>query len=205
MRIRQLGLYQGPGGFSPERGHARDPEAPQIGQEGEQARPGLPAEPGAFAAGTTRLLQPWRSERGGFLRGHRPERLEGDTGSDRLAEGGGTRNKNERTEQPEAQGPTPLVKKRLQRLPQVFDVWQADFRPTPVLDRGKEASRYQPWIVMVTSRTDDLILTQEITGNRPPPALIWDTLAIAMEQPATGDPHRPIELHVRPRTSGGMS
>ena len=49
----------------------------------------------AVAAGTTRLLQPWRSERGGLLRGHRPERLEGDTGSDRLAQGGGTRDKNE--------------------------------------------------------------------------------------------------------------
>ena len=53
---RILGLYQGPGRFSPERGHARDPEAPQSGPEGEQARPGLPAWPEAFAAGTTQLL-----------------------------------------------------------------------------------------------------------------------------------------------------
>lgn len=64
-----------------------------------------------------------------------------------------------RTEQPKAQGPNPLVKKRLQSLPQVFDVWQADFRPLPswIEEKGE---RYQPWIVMVTSRTDDLILTQ---------------------------------------------
>ena len=100
-----------------------------------------------------------------------------------------------RTEQPKAQGPTPLVKKRLQRLPQVFDVWQADFRPLPswIEEKGE---RYQPWIVMVTSRTDDLILTQEMTVEPPSSALIWDTLAIAMERPATGAPHRPIELHV---------
>ena len=105
----------------------------------------------------------------------------------------GTRTK--RTEQPKAQGPTPLVKKRLQRLPQVFDVWQADFRPLPswIEEKGE---RYQPWIVMVTSRTDDLILTQEMTGEPPSSALIWDTLAVAMERPATGDPHRPVELHV---------
>ena len=49
---------------------------------------------------------------------------------------------------------------------------------------------------MVTSRTDDLILTQEMTGEPPSSALIWDTLAVAMERPATGDPHRPIELQV---------
>jgi hypothetical protein len=103
--------------------------------------------------------------------------------------------KTKRTEQPKGQGPTPLVKKRLQRLPQVFDVWQADFRPLPswIEEKGE---RYQPWIVMVTSRTDDLILTQEMTAEPPSSALIWDTLAVAMERPATGDPHRPVELHV---------
>src|SRR5271166_6892032 len=107
----------------------------------------------------------------------------------------GTRTK--RTEQPKAQGPTPLVKKRLQRLPQIFDVWQADFRPLPswIEEKGE---RYQSWIVMVTSRTDDLILTQEMTGEPPSSALIWDTLAVAMERPASGDPHRPVELHVPP-------
>ena len=35
-----------------------------------------------------------------------------------------------------------------------------------------------------------------MTGAPPSSALIWDTLAVAMERPATGDPHRPIELHV---------
>ena len=111
----------------------------------------------------------------------------------------GTRTK--RTEQPKALGPTPLVKKRLQRLPQVFDVWQADFRPLPswIEEKGE---RYQSWIVMVTSRTDDLILTQEMTGEPPSSALIWDTLAVAMERPASGDPHRPVELHVPPNGAG---
>ena len=49
---------------------------------------------------------------------------------------------------------------------------------------------------MVTSRTEDLVLAQEMTGGPPSSALLWDTLAVAMEHPATGDPHRPIELQV---------
>src|SRR5436305_100452 len=74
----------------------------------------------------------------------------------------GTRTKTKRTEEPKAQGPTPPVKKRLQGLPQVFDVWQADFRllPARIEERGE---RYQPWIAMVTSRTNDLIVTQAMT------------------------------------------
>ena len=105
----------------------------------------------------------------------------------------GTRTK--RAEQSSAQGPTSLVKKRLQRIPQVFDVWQADFRllPSWIEEKGE---RYQPWIVIVTSRTDDLLLTQEITGGPLSSAQIWDTLAVAMERPAIGEPHRPVELHV---------
>ena len=72
----------------------------KLAKAGEQARPGLPVEPEALTAGATRLLQPRRSERGDPLRGQRPERMEGDTGSDRLAESDGTRNE-------EVEGPSP--------------------------------------------------------------------------------------------------
>jgi len=105
----------------------------------------------------------------------------------------GTRKK--RTQEPKAQGPTLLVKKRLQRLPQAFDVWQADFRRLPAWIEEK-SERYQPWIMIVTSRTNDLVLVQAITGEPPTSALIWDTLAVAMEQPAMGVSHRPVELQV---------
>jgi tetratricopeptide (TPR) repeat protein len=107
----------------------------------------------------------------------------------------GTRMKTKRTEKVKAQGPTLLGKQRLESLPQVFDVWQADFRTLPswIEEKGE---RYQPWIVMVTSRTNDLVLTQEITGGPPTSALIWDALAVVMERPAVGDPHRPTELQV---------
>jgi tetratricopeptide (TPR) repeat protein len=103
--------------------------------------------------------------------------------------------KTKRTDGPKALGPTPPVKERLRSLPQAFDVWQADSRPLPSwIEEGGE--RYQPWIVMVTSRTEDLFLAQEMTEGPPSSALIWDTLAVAMERPAMGDPHRPVELHV---------
>ena len=104
--------------------------------------------------------------------------------------------KPKRAEGPRARGPTPRVKERLLRLPQVFEVWQADFRRLPswIEERGE---RYQPWIVLVTSRTEELILAQEMTGGPPSSALIWDTLAVAMVRPAMGTPHRPVELQVR--------
>jgi hypothetical protein len=99
--------------------------------------------------------------------------------------------------EPKAQGPTPTVKQRLQLLPQVFDVWQADFRPMPNwVEIGGEPVR--PWLVLVTSRSEDLILAHAITEQPPSSDLLWDQLAQAVQQPAMGEPHRPIELQVRP-------
>ena len=82
-------------------------------------------------------------------------------------------------------------------LPQVFDVWQADFRPTPHwIKIGGEPVR--PWVVLITSRSDDLVLAHEITEEPPSSDLLWDALAKAMSEPAAGEPHRPTELQVRP-------
>ncbi len=98
---------------------------------------------------------------------------------------------------PDAEGPTPPVKEELQHLPQAFDVWQADFRPTPNwVTIGGEPAR--PWVVLITSRSDDLVLTHEIAWEQPSSDLLWDVLAKAMRQPAAGKPHRPIELQLRP-------
>jgi tetratricopeptide (TPR) repeat protein len=100
-------------------------------------------------------------------------------------------------QEPKAQGPTPTVKQRLQRLPQAFDVWQADFRPIPNwVEIGGETVR--PWVVLVTSRSEDLILAHAITEQPPSSDLLWDQLAKAVQQPALGEPHRPTELQVRP-------
>ncbi|MBV8126925.1 MAG: hypothetical protein JO114_04575 [Planctomycetaceae bacterium] len=98
---------------------------------------------------------------------------------------------------PDSQGPTPPVKKQLQHLSQVFDVWQADFRPTPNwITIGGEPAR--PWVVLITSRSDDLVLAHEITWEPLSSDLLWDVLARAVRKPAAGEPHRPTELQVRP-------
>jgi len=97
---------------------------------------------------------------------------------------------------PDSQGPTPAVKEQLQHLSQVFDVWQADFRPTPQWIRiGGETVR--PWIVMITSRSDDLALAHAIIDEPPSSDQLWDVLAKAMNKPMVGEPHRPTELQVR--------
>ena len=79
----------------------------------------------------------------------------------------------------------------------MIDVWQADFRPTPhwVKIAGRPV---RPWIVLVTSRSDDLILAHEILEEPPSADQVWGVLAKAMKRPAAGKPHRPTELQVRP-------
>ena len=77
-----------------------------------------------------------------------------------------------------------------------FDVWQADFRLTPhwIKIAGEPV---RPWVVLITSRSDDLVLAHEITDEPPSSDLLWDVLAEAMSKPAAGEPHRPTELQVR--------
>jgi tetratricopeptide (TPR) repeat protein len=98
---------------------------------------------------------------------------------------------------PVAHGPTTPVKQRLQALAQAFDVWQTGFRLMPQwIKIGGEPVR--PWVVLVTSRSEELVLAHEILIEEPPSsARLWDVLAKAMTQPAAGEPHRPTELQVR--------
>jgi tetratricopeptide (TPR) repeat protein len=100
-------------------------------------------------------------------------------------------------ESPHARGPLGFIKKWLNKnLPQEYDVWQADFRQMPNWLRigGKPV---RPWVVLVTSRSNDLVLAHEMAEEMPSPALLWDTLVQAMQHPAAGEPHRPTELQVR--------
>jgi hypothetical protein len=100
-------------------------------------------------------------------------------------------------EAPHARGPLGFIKKWLTRnLPQEYDVWQADFRQMPNWIRiaGKPV---RPWVVLVTSRSNDLVLAHEMAEETPPAALLWDVLVQAMQNPAAGTPHRPTELQVR--------
>ena len=68
-------------------------------------------------------------------------------------------------EGPSPRGPLGFIKKWLNKnLPQEYDVWQADFRQTPNWIRidGKPV---RPWVVLVTSRSTDLILAHEMPGG----------------------------------------
>ena len=98
---------------------------------------------------------------------------------------------------PQPKGPLGFIKKWLNKnLPHEYDVWQADFRQMPNWIRvgGKPL---RPWIVLVTSRSNDLVLTHEMLEEIPSAALLWDVLVQAMQRPVAGQPHRPTELQVR--------
>jgi tetratricopeptide (TPR) repeat protein len=106
--------------------------------------------------------------------------------------------KKKRTRGPRAQGPSSAVKERLRELPQESDVWQADFRQLPTLIRVRRETR-RPWIVVVTSRTSELILAHHIATEEPTADQLWDKLADAMQRPLAGEAHRPTELQVTAR------
>jgi tetratricopeptide (TPR) repeat protein len=98
---------------------------------------------------------------------------------------------------PQPRGPLGFIKKWLTKnLLQEYDVWQADFRQLPNWVRiGGKPVRL--WVILVTSRSNDLVLAHELAEDLPPAALLWDTLVRAMQNPAAGEPHRPTELQVR--------
>lgn len=99
---------------------------------------------------------------------------------------------------PRGKGPLGFIKKWLNKhLPQDDDVWQADARrmPTWVKVAGQPV---RPWAVLVTSRSNDLVLAHQVVEEAPPTALLWDTLVEAMKDPAAGEAHRPAVVQVRP-------
>jgi tetratricopeptide (TPR) repeat protein len=100
-------------------------------------------------------------------------------------------------EGPSPRGPLGFIKKWLNKnLPQEYDVWQAEFRQTPNWVRVA-GQPVRPWMVLVTSRSNHLILAHQVAEEEPSPALLWDMLVRAMQHPAAGEPHRPTELQVR--------
>ena len=87
--------------------------------------------------------------------------------------------------------PTELLSLPLERK----DVWQADIRPMPAWVAG-EGQPYRPWVAMVISRTDDLVLSHRSTADRPPADWLWKAVLAAIRRPAMGDPHRPGMIEV---------
>jgi hypothetical protein len=105
--------------------------------------------------------------------------------------------KKRKAEAPHPRGPLGFIKKWLNKnLPQEDEVWQADFRQMPKWIRiAGEPVRL--WVILVTSRSHDLVLAHQLPEEAPTAALLWDTLVRAMQDPAAGEPHRPTELQVR--------
>jgi len=70
------------------------------------------------------------------------------------------------------------------------EVWQADVRKFPgwVGNQGEPA---RPWIVMVTNRSDDLVMGHDLRTDPPDAGWFRDILVRAMAEPAVGEPHRP--------------
>jgi tetratricopeptide (TPR) repeat protein len=103
-----------------------------------------------------------------------------------------------KAQEPHPKGPLGFIKKWLTRnLPQEEDVWQADFRQMPNWIRvGGKPMR--PWVILTTSRSNDLVLAHQMLEETPSAAQLWDGLVQAMQHPAAGGPHRPTELQVRP-------
>ena len=97
----------------------------------------------------------------------------------------------------QAKGPLGFIKKWLNKnLAQEYDVWQADFKQMPNWIRIA-GDMVRPWTVLVTSRSNDLVLGHQMSEEVPSAALLWDALVQAMQHPAAGTSHRPAELQVR--------
>jgi tetratricopeptide (TPR) repeat protein len=96
----------------------------------------------------------------------------------------------------EARGPAAATAEELLQLPtEPDDIWQADLRATPNWITG-EGQPYRPWMAMVISRTNDLVLAHQLSRDRPPVSLLWEAVLEAAARPAMGQPHRPGRIEV---------
>jgi hypothetical protein len=89
-----------------------------------------------------------------------------------------------------------FVKTHLKRLPQVEDVWEADFQPYPEAKRRKR-HRSMSWIGTVVSRTSDFILADAIVDLPPTVNDLAGLLARAMRRPMEERPYRPTRILLR--------
>jgi tetratricopeptide (TPR) repeat protein len=93
--------------------------------------------------------------------------------------------------------PSALERARLRRLPGEFDVWQVGFRQVPKWLES-EGQRVIPWVLLAVSRTSDLVLSTTILPQDPTAEDLWRLVAQAIHRPVAGDPHRPVQIEVRP-------
>ena len=89
-----------------------------------------------------------------------------------------------------------FVKTHLKRLPQVDDVWEADFQPFPEPIEGKRC-RTVNWIGTVVSQTSHFILADALVDLPPTVNDLAGLLARAMSRPMEERPHRPTGIYLR--------
>ncbi len=90
-----------------------------------------------------------------------------------------------------AKTPTASSKSKVKKLDRREGIiWQASARKMPVWV-GTPGRLRRPWVVLVASPDDRLILGQALLEEAPTAAVLWDVLSRAMLRPAAGDPYRP--------------
>jgi hypothetical protein len=90
-------------------------------------------------------------------------------------------------------GPRPFELRRLEALPQRFDVWQVGARQVEALIEADGLS-VRPWVVLVASASEGLILASELSLIEPGLSEGWSALAKAMASPAAGEAHLPTTI-----------
>lgn len=75
------------------------------------------------------------------------------------------------------------------------EVWQAGIRLMPMWIAGK-GKPFRPWMALVVSRTDDLILAYQVASEHPSADALWESVLQAMGRPAVREPHRPGTIEV---------
>lgn len=85
--------------------------------------------------------------------------------------------------------------RRVEGLPQSFDVWQLGSRQLDAAVRAGDRA-VRPWMTGVFSSTEGAMLAFELTQEAPTAAEAWPVLLRAMRQPDVGEPHRPTEVQL---------
>ena len=98
---------------------------------------------------------------------------------------------------PTVKAPSPRTRASLQKIGHEFDVWQVDFRQfARRIEIGGE--RVRPWMMLVASRTNQMILAHDLAEGMPGAGELWNLLVAAIRKPFAGAPHRPTAIEVRP-------
>lgn len=76
------------------------------------------------------------------------------------------------------------------------ETWQVDVAAWPAwIEIAGQLQR--PWILLVTSATHDGVLANDLSADAPTSDDVWGKIALAIQSPLMGEPHRPGTVEVR--------